>query len=243
MKRLNLINLLCVGILTLPVFGCGSSSMSDTESASFEALRGLGAIIVKDANNSHPASVNLIGPKVEAALDEAVGHVGNLPYVNHLDVANLPITDEHAKTFSELSKINSLVVSNTKITDAGLKSLSSLSKIDSLYIDETAITASSVDVIAGFSKLKILDLSACDVLSNLGALEKCPDLEWLVLKNSAIDAGTMDMIANLPSLRRLSLEGSTVADADIQRLKSAKPSLQIDRAAAPEAGIESAESP
>jgi len=247
MRCLNLFReyvLLLVGCL-LVIAQCGcDSGMSTSETAARDALRDMGAIIVNDSKGVHPATIMMMSEEIEQDLDGAIAKVGELPYLTHLDVSGLQITDDHLTTVAGLSKINSLVLSDTQITDAGLQNIAGLSKLDTLYIDKTAISPAGVDVVSGFKKLKILEMSECDVMSNLAPLTKLENLEWLILENSTIDSSAVDVLIGMPSLVRLTIKGSTIADADLARLKTEKPALAIDQTPAPSEGgeVEAAQS-
>lgn len=234
--------IICGFLVTVSQFGC-DSGITESETKARDALREMGAIIVNDADGEHPATIMLMSEKIEKDLDGAVTNVGELTHLTHLEMTDLNVTDEHLKTVAGLKKINSLVLSGTQITDAGLKTISGLTQIDTLYVDKTSISPASVDIVAGFKKLKILDMSGCDVLSNLAPLTKLEDLEWLILDNSTLDSSAVDVIGGLPKLGRLTINGSTIADADLERLKSAKPNLSIDQSAEPDAAAAEVEEP
>lgn len=208
--------------------GCGEpSTMSAAESEAGEALKALGGYPVK--GGAHYSSLMLTSQAAEK-IDETMEHVRELKYIGHLELTNLPVTDEHLKIVKGLKKVNSLVLTGTQVTDAGVETISRLG-LDTLYIDKTAITSAAMDSLGGMSKLKILDISECDVMSNLEPLENLKDLEWLILDNSKVDSSAVDILVRLPALGRITLKGATISDADVERLKSAKPSLMIDRSA------------
>lgn len=212
----------------LAISGCGKGAMSQSESDARDALREMGAIIVNDANNVHPATIMLMSAKIKEDLDAAIQHVGELKYLTHVEATDLPITDAHAKTISQLSYINSLVLTGSLITDAGMTDLGSLKKLDTLFINRTAVTDASSKTIGKLSNLKILDASETGIVENLAPLKELPELDWLVLENTEIGAAAMGTIAELPKLNRLTVKGSQIAAADMAALKKAKPQLSID---------------
>lgn len=208
--------------------GCGGGAMSQAESDARAALQEMGAIIVNDANGVHPATIMLMSDSVKQNLDQAISHVGDLPYLTHIEATDLGLTDEHMTTIGKLKRLNSLVLSGTNISDVGLAEAGKLKKLDTLFVSNTSITPAAMDVIGRMSKLKILDVSSCDVVSNLSPLKQLQDLEWLVMDDMEIGGDAMDIIATLPKLGRLSLKGSTVQESDLAKLKAAKPRLAID---------------
>lgn len=232
--------LVLLSLVVLAQIGCGdSATMSASETAASDALREMGGILVKDAKGVHPATLMMMSDQIKSDLDTAIGHVGNLPYLTHLEMTDLAVTDAHMKTVSGLGRINSLVLSGTQVSDEGLKTISGLN-LDTLYIDNTKISSAAMDMIAGIKSLKILDISRTDTLSNIAAIETLPNLEWLIIDKTKIDTAAIGSIAKMPELKRLSINGSTVAAADIEFLKKEKPSLKIDAASADPA-TESAE--
>jgi hypothetical protein len=55
-----------------------------------------------------------------------------------------------------------------------------------------------------------------------------------VAKRVNVPSEAIDVLADVPNLKRLSLDESTVEANDLQRLRSAKPQLQIDGIGAPD---------
>lgn len=209
--------------------GCGDGSsgpMSATESAAYDGLKEMGALVVKDG--THPATVTMIPTeKIQGDIDTAIEYAGQLPFVTHLELTGLPVTDEHMKTVRKMSKINSLVLTGTQVTDEGLKTAAGLS-LNTLYVDKAKLTGAALQTLGGISGLEILDISGLD-LSDISPLKRLSKLEWLIMDNSNISSEAMDVIAQLPAIGRLSINGSDYTAEDLQKLKSAKPSLMIDR--------------
>lgn len=230
---LSIALLLAGCFIVLTQCGCGGG-MSASETKARDALKDMGAIIANDAQGVHPATIMMMSEKIEQDIDNAIEEVGKLKHLTHLETTDLPVTDDHLKTIAGLSKINSLVLSGSQITDAGLKNIAGLSKMDALYIDNTAISPAGVETVSGFKNLKILEMSGCDVMSNLAPLTKLENLEWLILDNLTIDSSATDILGGLPRLTRLTIKGSTIAAEDLDRLKSTKPSLSIDLTSTPE---------
>lgn len=214
-------------LLTSIQLGCsGSRSQSETDAR--DKLSEIGGIAGLDANQVHIASMMFTSAKPNENIDEAVALLADLPYLGHLELTGLNVTDEHMKTLTKLSRLNSVVLSQTQIGDEGAKLLSKLSKLDTLYIDETNITPVTMAVLAKQSKLKILDISGLDMTDHLEPLLALENLDWLLFKNSTINTAAADNIAKLPKLSRLSIQGSKISPEDLDRIKSAKPSLTID---------------
>lgn len=217
----------------LATAGC-SDSMSTAEKESREALRAMGAITVLGVDQIHVGTLTLTAPDAKDKMHDAIPHVANMPYLTHLDVANTNLTDEHMSTIGGLKRLISVVLSDTQITDSGLKQISRL-PIDTIYVDGTKITGASMDVLGKIKSIKILDISRTNTTSNLQPLSKLTNLEWLVLEDTKIDAAIVDILKDLPALGRLSISRSTISEAELARLKSAKPALKIDRESAVEA--------
>lgn len=222
-------------------FGC-SNKMSQAESDSRGALRELGAFTSLDTDGIHVATLMMTGPGIQSKMDEAIPHVANMPYLTHLEATKTNLNDEHMKTVGGLKRLSSLVLSGTQVGDAGLKQVARRN-LDTLYIDRTQITPAAMDMVGGMSEMKILDISAANVMSNLAPLSKLEALEWLVLEDANIDSSTVDIISDIKSLGRLSIDGSTISSDDLARLKSAKPSLMIDQSREVPAETASEESP
>jgi|GEM_PF-4691717 len=220
------------------VVGCGDGSsgpMSASESAAYEALREMGAVVAKNESGTRPATVMMVPTeKIKNDIDKAIEHVGQLPFVTHLELTGLPVTDEHMKTVRSMSRINSLVLTGTQVTDEGLKTAAGLD-LNTLYVDKSQMTGAAMQTLGGMSGLEILDVSGLD-LTDISPLTRLSELEWLIMDNSEIGGEAFDVVSQLPDIKRLSINGSNFAAADLQKLKSAKPSLKIDQteAAPPE---------
>ena len=216
---------LLIGLL-LVCAGCGSGTMSQSESDAREALRALGAMTVLDIDGVHVGTISLVSPTVQDKMEEAIPLVARTPYVTHLDLTGTNVTDQQMDQIAGLGKLHSLVLSQTGITDAGLKKLASRG-LDTLYVNDTQLTSASTPVIAGMSKLKILEVSG-DVASDLAPLSGLEKLEWLVLDDVTIDEDDVDVLAGMSSLGRLSLNDCTISEAAMGKLRSARPQLAID---------------
>ena len=165
--------------------------------------------------------------EVKTDIDKAIEYVGQLPFVTHLELTGLPVTDEHMKTVCGTGRINSLVLTGTQVTDEGLKTAAGLS-LNTLYVDKSQITGAGMQTLGTMSGLEILDISGLD-LSDISPLASLSELEWLIMDNSDVSSEALEVVAKLPGILRLSINGSNYAEADLQKLKSAKPSLKIDR--------------
>lgn len=222
-----LARIVCVLIgLLLVCAGCGSGTMSQSESDAREALRGLGAMTVLDMDGVHVGTISLVSPSVQDKMEQAIPLVARTPYVSHLDLTGTNITDEQMDEIAGLSKLRSLVLSQTGITDAGLKKIASLG-LDTLYVNDTPLTSASAPVIAGMSKLKILEVSG-DLAADLAPLAELEKLEWLILDDVAIDEADVNVLTGMASLGRLSLNDCTASDDLLGKLRSARPQLPID---------------
>lgn len=213
--------------------GCSDSkTMSAEETDAYEELKTLGALVVKDG--VHPATVALPAgaPQLSANLDKAIECLGKLPYLSHVELTNLAVTDEHMKTIGKLRRINSLVLSGTEVGDEGLKTVSRL-PLNTLYVDKTKMTAAAMSTLASISDLEILEISGLDV-SDISPLKGLKELEWLIVNETEIGTAAIDVMAEMPALLRLSIIGSQISPEDLLKLKKAKPSLQIDGPGNPE---------
>jgi Leucine-rich repeat (LRR) protein len=84
--------------------------------------------------------------------------VPKLPWMEHLDLANSPITDDGLRALSDATRLSTLDRSGTKITNAGLLHLTRLPRLKSLDLSETQVDDAGLLYLAGLPSLHILTL-------------------------------------------------------------------------------------
>ena len=217
------------------------SNVRKREVAAAARLSELGALIVKDSDQTHVASVNLsvIGVQAESKenssplsvdqrLDRAVGLLRDLPELISLDASRTSFGDRHTPIVGQLTSLKSLTFANTGVTDTGLSHLSGLRRLEALNMGHTPISGAGLRSLGQLRNVKVLDLSGTQVRNGLEHLQQLTNLEWLVLRTlEQLDPGALQPLADCHSLVRLSLDGTSVPEADLTALRTASPKLKI----------------
>ena len=231
MNRQQLVSLALIAVIGLSIAGCGGG-MSKAESDARETLRGMGAMTVLGTSQAHVETC-AITSAMNDKLDEAMQCVGKMPYLVHFDASNTNLNDEHMKTVSKLKRVGSMVLSGTSIGDAGIAAIGGHRKVDMIYARNTKITSAAMDTFGGMKQLKVLEVSGDDTLSNLKAVAELPKLEWFLVNDATINDSVVDLLASMPGLVKVTFKSCSIDDGSIDRLKSAKPALNIEVPEAP----------
>lgn len=216
---------LCLGTLWYKQ----QSRSARAEQSAVKTLEGLGAIVVRDANQSHVASLNLSPLQSRADLTVALAVVKDLKWLTALDASRTPLNDEDLNIIGQLRGLTSLAFTDTGISDAGAKALGRLDNLGSLNLAQTQLTSEALAVLAQIKTLKILNLTRTKVDGNLEVLSGLPNLEWLVLRSVNLQGDTLATLAECPALHRLSLEESTYSEESVNALRSKSPTVAIDK--------------
>ena len=212
--------------------------LNAAESQARAKLKELESFATLDVSQKHVASL-----MVRKNIEQAMPEIAKLHHMVHVDLSGTDFGDQHAKYLAGLRRLNSATLSNTKITEAGLQELQSL-PLSSLLLKNTPIGPAAVDVLSGMSTLEILDLEGTNVADNLMPLEKLDNLEWLVLTRvdlSKISSDGIDALTKIPQLRRLTLIETQIQEDAASKIKSARPSINVEvtpaeQSMVPEAG-------
>jgi Leucine-rich repeat (LRR) protein len=173
--------------------------------------------------------VNLSTLQARESLAEALRRLPALRHVTALDASRTPIADADLEHVAGLTHLNSLALNETAVTDEGLRHLADLSSLQALYLASTDVSDKGLPELVKLQELQILDLSATKAAADLAPLVELEQLEHLVLRQLRLRGGALDKLGALPNLKRLSLEGSTYAEGELDPLRKQIPGLVIDR--------------
>ncbi|UCR89674.1 leucine-rich repeat domain-containing protein [Mycetocola spongiae] len=141
-----------------------------------------------------------------------------LPRLTILNVVDAPLSD--LGPLRALPQLTSLGIDNTQVGD--LSPLTGLQALNTLRAENTPIT--SITPLAGLPLLQYVQLGG-NVLSDVSTLATLPALTDLILR--PVPEVLPATIPPLPGLTRLTIENSTVVDAN--RLLAGSPKLQYAR--------------
>lgn len=167
------------------------------------ARAGVYAIEVAPASAAAIASARRTGARVESiALDLPLLHVSTVNVRRSLGDAELRHLLPVAK------QITWLDLAGTRVSDTGMNVVAEMRNLTRLDLANTAITDAGARRLSGLKRL-----------------------EYLNLRGTRVRDGALATVEQLPSLRSLYLWETAVTDAAIDRLRAAKPTVRVVRAA------------
>jgi hypothetical protein len=213
------------------------------------------------------ANTTAIGLSNTAITRASLAHLKKLSRLNHLDLSGCMWVDRAALTelmagfrlqalvlkscsavgdaemdlFATSKTILTLNVGGSPVTDAGIKKLEKLTQLEGFGAVSDGVTDDAMDTIVKFQELRDLGLSrgVTDTgLAKLPALMKLNTL-WLDRNVRITDAGLVHL-AKCKSLTFVSLAGTKVTKAGVEKLSLALPKCRIEY---PGGVIEPKESP
>ena len=174
-----------------------------------------------------PAALELLSL---AALDEQ----GN---IEHLWLRHPIVSDETLVYLKMVPGVDEANLTDCDITDAGLPQLADWKNLRSLGLAGTAITDRGLKHLTDLPALERLDLAHTAVTD--AGLRLLPDksLKMLWLDQTAVtDDGVVELVKRIP-LESLSLKYTSVSAETADRLRQARPSLDIQPDELPAAAI------
>lgn len=144
------------------------------------------------------------------------GHLKALPKLERLTVAGISMGDEGLEAISQITQLREFSSWHTYQTQAGNAQIAKLPNLRSLRLGQ---------------RLRRYDgkpdaLSLDD--SSLATFAAMKSLESLTLFESRFTLGALRQLKALPNLKRLTLQGSDVAPADVEALRTDMPGVGID---------------
>ena len=225
-RRLGLLIGLALAATVVFLLASANSSSLEREAEAASRLRGLGAIVVMDAQRRHVASVNLsLAKDLAAALSE----LQVCSRIEALDLGGADPRPEDVQAISKLISLKSLTLNSTPVEDADIGTLTSLRELESLQLGNTSITGVALAAIGRMPALKVLDLSRTSVDSGLAELAKPSGLEWIVLREVTLEPGALPELAGCRSLKTLTLQGSTYGEEDLRSLLATNSGIRVER--------------
>ncbi|MCA9100039.1 MAG: hypothetical protein R3C10_15720 [Pirellulales bacterium] len=212
------------------------------EAQAREALKGMGALVVMDANQQYAGVVNLTLPDVEPKIHEAVKHVPALCRLDTLELSRSRLADADLVPVGKNSHLKSLQISETAVTDEGLAHLTGLSNLEALHVVGIKMSNAGLESIGDLTSVEVLDLSENNLSGDLAPLANLQVLKWLLLRKMTIDDAAFETLAKLPMLGRLTLSECKLHRAALEGLMKQKPNLDVDLDGASEIGSPEAES-
>ncbi len=134
--------------------------------------------------------------------------------------ANETLTDRGLIALAEAKHLKTLDLSGARITDTGLKALTAATPLEALALSDTRISNASMESVAALKQLKTLELSGTQVTrEGLAVLAGMPRLETISLGWNELNGPEIRTLAELPRLNRVILNGRTVGQDVLTRIR------------------------
>ncbi|NLF25152.1 MAG: type IV secretion system DNA-binding domain-containing protein [Deltaproteobacteria bacterium] len=152
-------------------------------------------------------------------------------YGTILQLSYLDLNDEHLIQLNHAAfhNVQVLQLTDVQIGDLGAAHIANLSNLVRLRLDGTLITDEALKYFASLPKLRHLRLDRTTV-SDVGmlALRGC-QIKELILHSTQISDRCLDYLREFPALKELALQDTAVTDRAIERLRLARPELNVHR--------------
>jgi len=152
--------------------------------------------------------------------------LGKLP-LSSIHAGQSKFNDQGMAQLAKCLKLRSLALDSTQVTDAGLIHLKNLKSLRVISLAGNKINGSGLSHLGSLSKLEMLQLANTQTSdASLGTLRSV-SIQVLGLAGTPVSNQSVAALIQLKKLRLVELQGSQVDDAGKQKLKTARPKLQI----------------
>jgi hypothetical protein len=140
-------------------------------------------------------------------------HLADLPNLERLTVAgSLAFNDDGMAAVAKLTRLQEFRLWHAGPTAEGVKKLTELKHLKSLHLGQRLTYKPP----------------ACPADDVLGVIAELRSLESLQLEEARLSFAALRQLGRLPALKRLTLAGIDIPEADVERLRKELPALKID---------------
>jgi len=194
-------------------FNCDGSSVDDAAIGRLKELPHLRDLTVFEGNN---------------ISDRGFASIGDLGFLQQLDLWDPAITDQKLGFFKDLHELYFLSLTNSQVTGSGLCQLTGLHKLQTLALDHSPITDAAAANIEQFHSLEYLFLDDTLITDTaLARIKNMHTLKLLSLNNTRITDAGLAEIKNLP-LTDLRIDGTRITKAGLENLKEMRTLKHLD---------------
>lgn len=160
--------------------------------------------------------------------DDDIKRIGQLKYLDILDLSDLPVTDQSLAYIGRLVHLTILRIDRARITDVGLRKLSGLTELEILSLDGNGVSDAALELAAGLPNLESLVVSDTRVTdSGLRHLSRLSNLKHLELGGTEVSDSGLRHLRDLVNLDYLRLP-ERITQTGLKNLQSAIPNCEID---------------
>lgn len=150
--------------------------------------------------------------------------------LQQLCLANTQVNEDGLAALADQQQLAWLDLSRLPIGDAAIADLCQRNtNLNQLSLERTLASGKALAAIGSLQELQELDLTLAPVTDqDLESITGLQHLETLWLTATRVSDNSVDLISNLPALQQVDLQRSTVTEAGIEKLRLARPNLQIN---------------
>lgn len=160
--------------------------------------------------------------------DETASLVGQLSYLNCLNMDNVQITPAQCETmFRNLTRITSLNLNKCSITSEMMRNFVHMKKLVGITLSDTQIDKKGLEMILDLPKLRILTLSNTRIGNeDLDVVSRFHQIHWLLLENTQVNDEGLIKLASMKNLKHLTIrKGNNISQKAIDELVAANPRI------------------
>ena len=176
--------------------------------------------------------LSLQGQWVDA---QCLGIVGNNGGLRSLKLAGVPISRASLTAIGKLGDLDELELRQMPLTDAGIDVVAGKKKLKYLRLDNTDVGAGIALLLKELPDLRELSLSDTAITDqSLAGIDALVNLRSLDLSQTLVTDASIDVLSKLPDLSEIDIEGTAITAAGVEKLKNARPTVQLATAWPPE---------
>lgn len=174
-------------------------------------------------------SLELLKLAHTSITDEMMEHITAIPNLRSLDLLATLITDKGMEALRNHAHLHDLNLRQTQVTPKSLAVIATLPALKSLGFTGISLKGAAFAELKDNLHLEALYVQECDINDDmLAEILEIPNLKILHLsRNPEVTSLSMQRILNHPSLEKISVEGCSIDETDLRRLKARFQFLEI----------------
>lgn len=167
--------------------------------------------------------------RADGLSDTTLATIGKLPQLTTLEIGSKRYTNEGVAHLGKLTRLTLLrLMHSPSVTDEGIKHLSPLWRMTHLDLGGCEVSGTCLKELHGMPELHALHLHSCPITNEaLSDIPRRDTLSELGLANSRVTEAAVEQLEQFKALRQLNVEGTTISNDGLLRLKKALPQCHI----------------
>lgn len=174
-------------------------------------LESLGVIVIRDSLTKMASVVHI---SAETNSDEVAQLVGQLIYLNAINITNANLTDEQAASWVNLKRVTSLNAASNPLTSKGIASIAQMTELDGLYLEQTSISGEGLEAILQLPHVKIININGTKLTdADMKIIAGMKSLHWILAEDLNLTDACLPYFMDMPNLKTLTIKkGNQITD-------------------------------